>query len=97
LPLNDLCSALIWPYSYDRLVRLKKLWKGNKMTSKKTNSLKLNEAEPKTNSSNKLNANQLIDLFNSRDIIDRSTLDAMDMKRLEMMERIVGNIYRKGE
>tara|TARA_R110001599_G_scaffold91708_1_gene240782 strand:- start:2535 stop:2738 length:204 start_codon:yes stop_codon:yes gene_type:complete len=67
------------------------------MTSKKTNSLKLNEAEPKTNSSNKLNANQLIDLFNSRDIIDRSTLDAMDMKRLEMMERIVGNIYRKGE
>tara|TARA_R110002153_G_scaffold184605_3_gene337809 strand:- start:347 stop:550 length:204 start_codon:yes stop_codon:yes gene_type:complete len=67
------------------------------MTSKKTNSLKLNEAEPKTNSSNKLNANQLTDLFNSRDIIDRSTLDAMDMKRLEMMERIVGNIYRKGE
>ena len=67
------------------------------MTSKKTNSLKLNEAEPKTNSSNKLNANQLIDLFNSRDIIDRSTLDAMDLKRLEMMERIVGNIYRKGE
>tara|TARA_R110002110_G_scaffold75153_3_gene198697 strand:- start:1415 stop:1618 length:204 start_codon:yes stop_codon:yes gene_type:complete len=67
------------------------------MTSKKTNSFKSNKADPKTNSSNKLNANQLIDLFNSRDIIDRSTLDAMDMKRLEMMERIVGNIYRKGE
>ena len=67
------------------------------MTSKKTNSLKLNEAEPKTNSSNKLNANQLIDLFNSRDIIDRSTIDARDLERLELMERIVGNIYRKGE
>ena len=67
------------------------------MTSKKTSSLKSNKAGPKTNSSNKLNANQLIDLFNSRDIIDRSTIDARDLERLELMERIVGNIYRKGE
>lgn len=67
------------------------------MKSKKPNSLKSNEAEPKTNSSSKLNYDRLMKLYNSKDIIDRSTLDAMDLKRLEMMERIVGNIYRKGE
>jgi hypothetical protein len=95
LPLNDLCSALIWPYSYSRLVRLKKLWKEIKMKSKKPNSLKSNEAEPKTNSSSKLNYDRLMKLYNSRDIIDRSTLDAMDMKRLKILERIFDNIKIK--
>ena len=67
------------------------------MTSKKTNSLKSNKAGPKTNSSNALSYERLMKLFNSRDIIDRSTFDARDLERLELMERIVGNIYRKGE
>ena len=65
------------------------------MTSTKTNSLKSNEAESKTNSSSKLNYDRLMKLFNSRDIIDRSTLDAMDLKRLKMLERILINIKIK--
>tara|TARA_R110002020_G_scaffold235546_1_gene447663 strand:- start:767 stop:964 length:198 start_codon:yes stop_codon:yes gene_type:complete len=65
------------------------------MTSTKTNSLKSNEAEPKTNSSSKLNYDRLMKLYNSKDVIDRSTLDDTDLERLKILERIFDNIYSK--